>query len=175
MGCAVRAVQVRWSEPTLNTVRETRAVSALAMGIALAVVVVDHATKWWALQALDDRNIDLVWKLRFNLVHNPGGAFGLGSRYAPLFALGALVIVLVLFRSGAAFATRAAQIAVGLVLGGAIGNLLDRLFREGHGFLGGRVVDFIDVQFWPVWNVADMAVLFGAVTLALVAGREQAT
>lgn len=154
---------------------QTRTISVLAMLIALAVVVVDHATKWWALQALDDRNIDLVWKLRFNLVHNPGGAFGLGSRYAPLFALAALVIVVVLFRSGATFQTRAAQVAVGLVLGGAVGNLLDRLFREGNGFLGGRVVDFIDVQFWPVWNVADMGVFFGAITLALVAGREQTT
>lgn len=174
MGRALRAVQERRLEPTLSSLRQTRTVSVLAMVIALAVVIVDHATKWWALQALDDRNIDLIWKLRFNLVHNPGGAFGLGSKYAPLFALAALVIVLVLFRSGAAFQTRAAQIAVGLVLGGAIGNLLDRLFREGHGFLGGRVVDFIDVQFWPVWNVADMGVFFGALTLAVVAGREQA-
>ena len=157
----------------MTPLRQTRTISALAMAIALAVVLVDHATKWWALQALDDRNIDLFWKLRFNLVHNPGGAFGLGSKYAPLFALAALVIVVVLFRSGAAFQTRAAQVAVGLVLGGAVGNLLDRLFREGHGFLGGRVVDFIDVQFWPVWNVADMGVFFGAITLALVAGREQ--
>lgn len=174
MGGALRAVQERRPEPTLSIGR-TRAVSALAMAIALAIVVVDHATKWWALQALDDRDIDVFWKLRFNLVHNPGGAFGLGSKYAPLFALAALVIVLVLFRSGAAFHTRAAQIGVGLVLGGAIGNLLDRVFREGNGFLGGRVVDFIDVQFWPVWNVADMGVFFGAITLALVAGREQAT
>lgn len=172
MGGALRAVQERRPEPTLS-ITGTKAISALAMAIALAIVVIDHATKWWALQALDDRNIDLFWKLRFNLVHNPGGAFGLGSRYAPIFALAALVIVVVLFRSGAAFQTRAAQIAVGLVLGGAIGNLLDRLFREGNGFLGGRVVDFIDVQFWPVWNVADMGVFFGAITLAVVAGREK--
>lgn len=156
----------------MTSLRQTRTISVRSIAIAAAVVVVDHATKWWALQALDDRNIDVVWKLRFNLVHNPGGAFGLGSKYAPLFALAALVIVLVLFRSGAAFHARAAQIGVGLVLGGAVGNLLDRVFREGHGFLGGRVVDFIDVQFWPVWNVADMGVFFGAITLAFAAGRE---
>lgn len=172
MGRALRAVQERRPEPTLK-LAQTRAISARAIAIAAAVVVVDHATKWWALQALDDRNIDLFWKLRLNLVHNAGGAFGFGSKYAPLFALGALVIVLVLFRSGAAFQTRAAQVAVGLVLGGAVGNLLDRLLRDGHGFLGGRVVDFIDVQFWPVWNVADMGIFFGALTLAIVAGREQ--
>lgn len=148
-------------------------VSTLAIAVAAAVIAVDHATKWWALQALDDRNIDLFWKLRFNLVHNPGGAFGLGSKYAPMFALIALTIVLVLFRRGGAFQTKLAQVSVGLVLGGAVGNLLDRVFREGYGFLGGRVVDFIDVQFWPVWNVADMGISIGAVLLALTAGREQ--
>ena len=113
-----------------------------------------------------------MWKLRFHLVQNSGGAFGLGSRFAPLFALAALTIVLVLFSSGGGFRTPFAQLAVGLVIGGAVGNLLDRLFRDGHGLLGGRVIDFIDVQFWPVWNVADMAISAGAVLLALTAGRE---
>lgn len=153
--------------------KSTRAISTLASVTALVVIAIDHATKWWALGALDDRNIDLVWKLRFNLVHNAGAAFGLGSKYAPVLALIALAVVLVLFRQGAGFETRLAQVAIGLVLGGAIGNLLDRLFRDGNGFLGGRVVDFIDVQFWPVWNVADMGILFGAIILALTAGREQ--
>jgi signal peptidase II len=174
VGGVVRAVQERRPEPTLIE-SSTRAVSALAAATALVVIAIDHATKWWALGALDDRNIDLVWKLRFNLVHNPGAAFGLGSKYAPLFAIVALAIVLVLFRQSAGFDTRVAQVAIGLVLGGAIGNLLDRLFRDGDGFLGGRVVDFIDVQFWPVWNVADMAISFGAVLLALTAGREQSS
>jgi signal peptidase II len=168
-------VQERRPEPALTPPARSRAVSGLAVAVAAAVVAVDHATKWWALQALDDRNIDLVWKLRLNLVHNPGGAFGLGSRFAPLFALAALTLVLVLFRSSLGFDTRVAQVAVGLVLGGAIGNLLDRLFRDGSGFLGGRVVDFVDIQFWPVWNVADMGISCGAVLLALFAGRERTT
>jgi len=159
----VRAVQER------RAVSSLRAVTPSALGIAAVVIVVDHLTKWWALRTLADRDIDLVWKLRFHLVRNGGGAFGLGTRFAPLFALAALGIVLFLFRSGGAFGSRWAQVAVGLVLGGAVGNLLDRLFREGHGFLGGRVVDFIDSQVWPVWNVADMAVSIGAVLLALTA------
>ena len=157
------------------TERSRRAVSWLAIAIAAAIVVVDHLTKWWAQRTLDDHDIHLVWKLRLHLVHNGGAAFGLGSKFAPLFALAALTVVLTLFSSGGAFRTTAAQVAVGLVLGGAIGNLLDRLLRDGHGFLGGRVVDFIDVQFWPVWNVADMAITIGAVLLALSAGRETAS
>jgi signal peptidase II len=163
----VRAVQERRALPPL------RAVSPRALGVAAAVIVLDHATKWWAQRTLDDRDIELVWKLRLHLVHNSGAAFGFGSRFAPLFALAALAVVLVLFSNGGAVATVPAQLAVGLVLGGAVGNLLDRLFRDGHGFLGGQVVDFIDIQVWPVWNVADMAISVGAVLLALSAGREQ--
>ena len=159
----MRAVQERRSVSTL------RAVPPSALLVALGVIIVDHITKWWALRTLIDHNIDIVWKLRLHLVHNAGGAFGLGSRYAPLFALAALTIAIVLFSSGNAFRTLPAQLAVGLVLGGAVGNLLDRLLRDGHGFLGGRVVDFIDIQIWPVWNVADMAVSIGAVLLALTA------
>jgi signal peptidase II len=166
-------VQERRLEPALTPPARSRAISVLAIAVAAVVIALDHATKWWALQALDDRNIDLVWKLRLNLVHNQGAAFGLGSKFAPLFALAALTLVLVLFRSSLGFHTRVAQVAVGLVLGGAVGNLLDRLFRDGSGFLGGRVVDFIDIQFWPVWNVADMGISCGAVLLALFAGREQ--
>jgi signal peptidase II len=59
-------------------------------------------------------------------------------------------------------------VALGLVAGGALGNLIDRAFRGDAGFMQGAVIDFIDVQFWPVWNVADMAVSIGAVLLVIV-------
>ena len=65
-------------------------------------------------------------------------------------------------------------IAVALVLGGALGNLADRAFRDGQGFLGGAVIDFIDLQWWPVFNVADAAITVGAATLALTLGRDKA-
>lgn len=174
MGSALRAVQERRPEPPV-AVTPRRPLSASAVAIAAVVVAVDHLTKWWAINALDDRDIHLVGSLRFHLVFNTGGAFGLGSRYAPLFALAALTVVLVIFRTAGGFDARWAQVGVGLVLGGALGNLLDRVFRSGAGFLGGAVVDFVDVQFWPVWNVADMALTFGAALLALTASRETAT
>jgi signal peptidase II len=56
-------------------------------------------------------------------------------------------------------------VAIGLVFGGALGNLIDRAFREGDGFLGGGVVDFIDLQWWPVFNIADAAIVVGALLL----------
>jgi signal peptidase II len=156
-------------------VQERRTVSpvrGLALVVGATVLVVDHATKWWAQRALDDRDIELIGSLRLHLVENRGAAFGFGSKYAPFIALAALAVVIVVFRSTAGLHSRLAQVSVGLVLGGAVGNLLDRLLREGSGFLGGAVIDFIDVRFWPVWNVADMGLTIGAVLLALTASRD---
>ena len=63
-------------------------------------------------------------------------------------------------------------VALGLVVGGAFGNLIDRASREGDGFLGGGVVDFVDLQWWPVFNVADSAIVVGALLLFAVQWRE---
>ncbi|HEV2767996.1 MAG TPA: signal peptidase II [Acidimicrobiales bacterium] len=136
------------------------------------VVAADQTTKWWALRALDGGAVDLVWTLRLRLVFNRGTAFGLGSRFAPLIAILAIVVIATLVRTGGALQGIWARLSLGLVLGGAIGNLLDRLFRSGGGVLGGSVVDFIDLQWWPVFNVADMAITGGAVLLALTARHD---
>jgi signal peptidase II len=140
--------------------------------VAGIVVVADQASKWWALQALGPTGIDVVWTLRLRLVFNTGTAFGLGSRFAPLIAILAVVVVAVLLRTGSALEGTWARLSLGLVLGGAVGNLLDRLFRAGGGLLGGAVVDFIDFGWWPVFNVADMAITGGAALLALTAWRD---
>lgn len=137
------------------------------------VVVVDHATKWLAVHELAGRMpIDVVGSLRFRLVYNRGSAFSIGSRYAPLIALAAAGVVVLLLGSHRRLPGRLATVALALVVGGAIGNLLDRVFRDGHGFLGGPVVDFVDLQWWPVFNVADVAIVVGAAVLAVTLGRE---
>jgi signal peptidase II len=155
----------------VREVQERRAVPAL-IAVAAAVVAVDHLTKWLALRELTTRDIHLIGSLRLHLVYNNGTAFGLGSKFAPVIALVAVGIVVVLLGVGRQLRGRLPLVAVAAIVGGAVGNLLDRLFREGHGFLGGPVVDFIDLQWWPVFNVADMAITCGAVVLALTAGRE---
>ncbi len=78
----------------------------------------------------------------------------------------------VLLLSGRSATRPIVAVATGLVVGGAIGNLLDRALREGDGFLGGGVVDFIDLQWWPIFNVADSAIVVGAVLLFLSQLRE---
>ena len=151
--------------------QERRALLPAVVG--LVVLAADHLTKWWAVNALDDGPIDVIGSLRFRLVFNRGASFGLGSRYAPFIALLAVVVVVYLLRTTRHETGRWPRIALALVTAGAVGNLLDRVFRSGgDGFLGGPVVDFVDVQFWPVWNVADMAITIGAVLLVLTAARE---
>ena len=88
-----------------------------------------------------------------------------------MISLLGLVAVVVLLRSVMQWPGRLPAIAAGAVAGGAIGNLLDRVLRDGPGLLGGRVVDFIDVQWWPVFNVADIGICVGAVLLALLSFR----
>lgn len=140
---------------------------AVSVGVAAAVVAIDQLTKRWALTALADRNIDLFWTLRLNLTFNSGMAFGRGEGLGPIIGVLALVVVAALLISLRRSGSRLASVAVGLVIGGALGNLLDRLFRGDGGFLQGAVVDFVDLQWWPVFNVADMGVVIGGALLVL--------
>lgn len=142
---------------------------------ACGVVALDQATKWWALEALaDGRTVDLVWTLRFRLVHNTGAAFSQGQGLGPLIVPLVVVVVVLLVRFASRSTDQLSRAAVGMVVGGAVGNQLDRGFRAGDGFLGGAVVDFVDLQWWPVFNVADSAVVVGA-ALILWAGRGSRT
>jgi signal peptidase II len=137
-----------------------------------AVVAIDQLTKSWAVRALDDRTIDLVGSLRFNLHFNSGLAFSQGEGLGGVQAVVAIVVAGVL-----AFVARRSlpwmALGLGVVAGGALGNAVDRVFR-GDGFLDGAVVDFIDLQWWPIFNVADMALTVGGVVLLLIAARADA-
>jgi len=141
--------------------------------VAAAVVALDQLTKWWALRTLGDRSIDLVGSLRLALTFNKAGAFGLGSSFVPVLAVVAVGVVLVFAVRGDPNTRLAVAVALGLVLGGAFGNLADRLFRD-PGLLRGAVIDFIDLQWWPVFNLADAAITCGCVLLVLTAGRRPA-
>jgi signal peptidase II len=150
--------------------RKTR-LTPMVFAVAALVVVADQLTKWWATNELVDGDIDLVWTLRLRLVRNSGAAFSLAGGRGGIVALLAIGVVIILIVFGRAVDTRVGAVSLGLVLGGALGNILDRIFREGSGFLGGAVVDFIDLQWWPVFNVADAAVSIGGVLLVLVVAR----
>lgn len=126
----------------------------------MTVLVADQATKAWAVAALDDRIIELVWTLRFRLAHNTGFAFSAGRGLGPVLALAAIVIVGVLWTSRRRVESVWGALGLGGIIGGALGNLADRVFR-GAGWGRGAVVDFIDLQWWPIFNVADAAITVG--------------
>lgn len=136
------------------------------LGLAAGLVfVTDQLTKWWAVATLDDQIIHIVWTLQLRLTRNFGSAFSLAQGRGALISLLALVAVGFLMATGRRTTRALPAVALGLIVGGAIGNLVDRMFRAGEGFLGGGVVDFIDLQWWPVFNVADMGVVVGACLL----------
>jgi signal peptidase II len=150
-----------------------RARWALLLAVAAIVLALDQLSKAWAVSELGDgRAIDLVGSLRLRLTMNYGSAFSLANGRGALISLLALVVVAVLLRTGRHARSPVMAVALGLVVGGAFGNLIDRAFRAGDGFLGGGVVDFIDLQWWPVFNLADAAIVVGAITLFLVQWRE---
>jgi signal peptidase II len=139
--------------------------------ISIAVVVVDQLTKSWALDALaDGRDIDLVWTLRLHLAFNTGMAFSAGESWGPVIGVVALVVIVALLLGLRRESSRLTDVAVGLIVGGAIGNLIDRLFRD-PAWLRGAVVDFIDFQWFPVFNVADMGITIGGALLVYASWR----
>ena len=138
------------------------------VAIALAVIALDQLTKHWAVTSLGtDREIDLFWTLRLNLAFNNGMAFGQGQGFGPMIAVIATVVIVYLLVSLQTEATTMGTIGMGLLIGGAAGNLIDRLFRGDDGFLQGGVVDFIDFQWFPIFNIADIAINVGAALLIL--------
>jgi len=147
----------------------------IALPVAAAVLLLDQLTKHWALNALQDGPIDVVWTLRFNLAFNSGMAFSRGRGLGPVIGVVALVVIVVMVIGVARSrgVRRSWGVPIGLILGGAAGNIVDRLFR-GEGWLRGSVVDFIDFQWWPIFNIADIGVTVGGiwlVTATYLAGR----
>jgi len=147
--------------------------AAVLLGTAAGIFVLDRVSKVWVEHSLRGRPsirvIPGVLDLRFTT--NSGGAFSIGQS-APWVFVGATiavsaVIVLTAFRH----TTLLPSFALGLVLGGALGNLTDRIIR-GSG-VSGRVIDFIDLHVWPVFNLADSAIVIGAVLLAIDAFRRR--
>ena len=150
-----------------------RSLTLVSVGVAALVVLADQLSKTWAVRRLSGgRTVDVVGSLRFNLTFNSGMAFSQGRGVGPFIG------VVALGDRGAA----GVAAAHGLDAVGRRHRPRDRrrhrqrvrsLFRAGDGFLGGAVIDFIDLQWWPIFNVADMAVTVGGVILVLLAGRTE--
>jgi signal peptidase II len=125
---------------------------------ALAVLVVDQVTKELAASRLADGPIDLFGgAVTLRLTLNSGGAFGLLQGLPGLFLIATAVVVVVILLWVRRLDDGRWAVPLGMVLGGGLGNVFDRIFRD----TSGQVVDFIDLHWWPVFNLADASIVVG--------------
>jgi signal peptidase II len=142
------------------------------VGVAVAAFAADVVSKVVVVATLQGRPpvhvVDDV--LRLTLTRNSGAAFSIGTGATVVFTVVAVVVVVAIVRFARRLRSTGWAIALGLLLGGACGNLADRLFRApGPG--RGYVVDWIQLPHWPVFNVADACIVVGAVLAVLLALR----
>jgi signal peptidase II len=154
--------------PVTDENRGKRRVGAL-LTVALVVLAIDLATKLVAVATLTETEMVEVLDgaLTLRLVRNPGAAFGVAQGLTIALTVIAVVVILVILRISRRLRSPGWAVGLGMVLGGAIGNLIDRLFRE-PGPLRGHVVDFLELPHFPVFNVADSAIVTGGVLMVLL-------
>jgi signal peptidase II len=143
----------------------SRSRAAWVVAALIAIVAIDQLTKSWAVSALAHGPKHLVGDLVvFEIARNSGSAFSRFQGYTPVLAVLAIVITVFLARSLRQATDLWTLVGLVLVLGGALGNLADRLARS-PGFLRGNVVDFVAIGWWPVFNFADSCITIGAIIL----------
>lgn len=150
----------------------TRAPRRLLVGLfALAafVIAADQLSKWWAEANLSGgENIPIIGDLlSFQLVYNPGAAFSLAEEFTWVLTIIAAIAVVAITWYAWTVQSRAWAVALGMLLGGAITHLGDRLFRD-PGFARGHVVDFINYNGYFIGNIADIALVGGAIMIVII-------
>jgi signal peptidase II len=140
--------------------------------VALVVLVADVVSKAIVVAKLSDHAPVRVVRhvLTLTVTRNPGAAFSIGPGATVLFTAVAVGVVAVIMRTARSLRSKGWAVGLGLLLGGALGNLVDRLFRA-PGPLRGHVVDWIELPHWPVFNLADSAIVCGGVLAVLLAVR----
>lgn len=151
--------------------------TVLLVGLAAGILALDLVTKLVVVATLSDREpLRLLGgALYLTEARNTGAAFSFAEGATVVFSLIAAVVVVVIVRAARRLFSTGWAVALGLVLGGALGNLVDRVFRD-PGFLRGGVVDFLSLfdpygRVWPIFNVADSAIVCGGILGAVLAVR----
>lgn len=155
------------TEPARQGSRSRRV--AVLLGVATLAYVLDLLSKMWVVTSLEGHEpIDVIGSyLRLEAVRNAGAAFGFGQGMTIVFTLIALTVIGVIARISRKLYSMPWAIALGLLLGGAFGNLTDRVFRA-PGVLEGHVVDFIAPTHFAVFNLADSAIVCGGILIVLL-------
>jgi len=139
---------------------------------AFIVILLDLVTKIWAVARLENQpEIKIIGEfLKFSFVRNPGAAFSFGTSVTWVFTLIAIAVSIAILIVSKSVTNRLWAIALGGLLGGAAGNLIDRIFRSPEVFQG-HVVDFISVPNYPMFNIADSAVVLSAIAMVVLSFR----
>ena len=150
--------------------RSKPALITLLVGITVAGYGTDQGTKAWASATLDpNRPKQLVGSLlQLHLIRNPGAAFSIATNATLLLTVITVAVICVTIFSARRLRSKPWACALGLLIGGALGNFTDRFFRE-PGAGRGHVMDFLQFPHWPIFNVADMCVVTAACLIALLA------
>ena len=144
----------------------------VTFAVAAVVVLLDQLTKYLVVRNLEGQppvQVIGTW-LQFEYLRNPGAAFSFGTGFTFVFTAIAATVVVVIVRTSRKLGSLAWAVALGGLLGGAVGNLIDRLFRD-PGFLRGHVVDFISVPHFAIFNVADSAIVCSSILMVILALR----
>jgi lipoprotein signal peptidase len=144
----------------------------IVVGVALAVLALDIATKCIIVATLSPTHVIrlLGGFLHLRQDRNPGAAFSFAPGLTIVFSLIAITVIVVILRSSRRIRSVPWAVTLGLLLGGATGNLVDRIFRA-PGLFRGWVVDWIQIPHWPVFNLADSAIVCGGILAVLLSAR----
>ncbi len=139
--------------------------------LACLIWAIDFLTKNWAIENLSGASRQVLGDfLKLTLVRNPGAAFSMATGFTIIFTSISVAVAIFITRYAARITHRWWAVVAGLVLGGVLGNLSDRIFRS-PGFLYGHVIDWIELPRWPVFNVADSAIVIAAGIAILLTSR----
>jgi signal peptidase II len=160
------------AQPAANRpVAQYRRRIGILFAVAIAVLGLDIVSKLIVVAKLSNRQIHLLGGfLTLRESRNPGAAFSLGTSMTLLYSLIAITVIVVIVRTSRRIRSLPWAITLGLLLGGATGNLMDRIFRFPGPFRG-WVVDWIQVPHWPVFNLADSAIVCGGILAVLLSAR----
>ena len=140
--------------------------------VAWFVWILDLATKIWAVNTLSSRsNVKILGSFfQLTLVRNPGAAFSFATGATVFLTIFAILVLLTILYYAPQITSKGWAVVLGLVMGGILGNVVDRIFRE-PGMLRGHVVDWMQLPYWPIFNIADSAIVIAALIAVVLSAR----
>ncbi len=142
------------------------------LSVAWLIWILDLATKAWAVSQLANREPVKILGSFFQLtfVRNPGAAFSFASNATLFLSFFGIIVALGVIYFAPKITSKGWSVVLGLVMGGVLGNLMDRIFRE-PSFLRGHVIDWMQLPYWPIFNIADTAIVVAAGLAMILTAR----